>query len=179
MEEIQNSYHLLGKILRTHGVKGDVVVYLDTDAPEQYKSLKLIYVQVEGQFKEFDVTKVNLKGGKDKTATIHLRGIEDMTTAELYLKCDLFIPKTSLPRLTGKKFYFHEIIGFAIHDKQLGNIGEVLRVVELPQHPIAEIIHKEKETLIPLSEYFIQKIDRANKIIQMDLPDGLLEIYQE
>jgi ribosomal 30S subunit maturation factor RimM len=39
-------YFLLGKIHKTHGVKGDFSISLDTDSPSRYKSLKLVYLEV-------------------------------------------------------------------------------------------------------------------------------------
>ena len=106
-------HYFLGTIHRTHGVKGDVIISLDTDSPARYKSLKLIYVEVAGTLKEYDLKKISIKE-KEKSATIHLAGIEDMTTAEQYLKFDLYLPLSDLPKLKGNKFYFHEVIGFEV-----------------------------------------------------------------
>jgi 16S rRNA processing protein RimM len=170
-------HYFLGKILRTHGVMGDLIIYLDTDTPKRYKSIKLIYVDVDGQLKEFDVTKISVKE-KEHLATIHLRGIEDMTTAENYLKSSLYLPLSSLPKLRGKKFYYHEIVGYAVDDIKFGNVGVIKEVLELPQHPVAECVQNEKNILIPLSENFIVKIDRNAQIITTDLPDGLIDVYE-
>ncbi len=170
-------YFLLGKILRPHGVKGDVVVYLDSDSLSRYKKMKLIYVDVEGSLKEFDVSKVISIKEHEHTAVIHLVGVEDINAAEHYLKLDLYQPLTSLPKLRGKKFYFHEIIGFTIIDEKEGDLGEVTNVYELPQHAVGEFIKNEKAVLFPLSEIFISKIDRIEKKIYVTIPEGLIDVY--
>jgi len=170
-------YFLLGKILRPHGVKGDVVIYIDSDSLSRYKKMKLIYVDVEGSLKEFDVSKVISIKELEHTAVIHLVGIDDINTAENYLKLDLYQPLESLPKLRGKKFYFHEIIGFTIIDENEGEVGVLTNVYELPQHPVGEFIRDEKAVLFPLSETFINRIDRAGKKIYVTIPEGLIDVY--
>lgn len=171
-------YFLLGKIHKTHGVKGDFSISLDTDSPSRYKSLKLVYLEVGDTLKEYDVTKINVKE-KERSAIIHLSGIEDMTTAENYLKFDLYLPLSSLPKLRGKKFYFHEIIGMIVNDVNYGELGPITNVYELPHQPVAEFKFKDKLILFPLMEVFIKRIDREEKIFYTELPDGTIEVYDD
>ncbi len=170
-------HYLLGKIIRTHGVKGDFIMTLDTDSPARYSKLKLMYVEVDGILKEYDVTKITVRA-KEKNAIVHFSGIEDMTTAENYLKCDLYQPVSALPRLRGKKFYYHEIIGFQVVDKNLGPLGFITNVFDLPKNTIGEFVFNEKTVLFPLDEIFIEKIDRKEKLFHVNLPDGLLDVYE-
>ena len=169
-------YYLLGKIVRTHGVKGDFIITLDTDSPSRYSKIKLMYVEIDGTLKEYDVTKINVRP-KEENAIVHLSGIEDMTTAENYLKCEVYQPTANLPKLRGKKFYYHEIIGFTVVDKHLGELGPITNVYDLPKNVIAEFTYKEKAALFPLTELFIEKIDRKEKKFHVNLPEGLLDVY--
>ena len=171
-------HYQIGTIHRTHGVRGDIIMSLDTDTPTRYKSLKLIYLNLEGTLKEYDVTKITVRE-KEKSAVIHLNGIEDMTTAENYLKCRLFLPLSQLPKLRGKKFYFHEIIGMIVNDINYGQLGPITNVYELPHQPVAEFKYKDKLILFPLMEVFIKKIDREEKILNTELPDGTVEVYDD
>ena len=169
-------YYLLGKILRTHGVKGDVVVFLDVDVPADYKKMKSVFLELDDTLKEYLVVKVNVSPN-EKTAIIHLAGVEDMNEAELILKQNLYQPLSKLPKLKGNDFYFHEIIGFSVIDSLLGELGVVTDVHDLPQHPVGAMLYKEKEVLFPLSNETLVKIDRDSKKIFVTLPDGLLEVY--
>lgn len=170
-------YFYLGKIVRTHGVKGDVMVLLDTDSPGRYKKLKHVFIETAGRLKEYSISKVSLRES-DLTATIHIGGIEDMNAAELLLKHELYLPLTELPELKGKKYYFHEIIGFEVVTEEDGNIGKLENILDLPQHPVGEIIFNGKPFLFPLQEDFIEEIDRKNKVLKMRFPEGLLDIYR-
>ena len=157
-------------------LSGDVIIFLDVDDPSRYKKMKSVLLEVNDVLKEYVVTKVNVSSG-EKTAIIHLHGVEDMNAAELILKTNLFQPLSMLPKLKGNAFYFHEIIGFAVTDSLLGELGIITNVHDLPQHPVGAMLYKEKEVLFPLSPETLQKIDRENKKIFVTLPDGLLEVY--
>lgn len=169
-------HYLLGTIHRTHGVRGDIIISLDTDSPARYKSLKIVYLEVGGALKEYDVSKISVKE-KEKSATIHLSGIEDMTTAEQYLKLDLYLPLSNLPQLRGNKFYYHEIINMLVIDSVLGEMGPLTNVYELPQQALGEFTYKNKQVLFPIREEFIDKVDRTEMKFHVTLPEGLVDIY--
>ena len=104
----------------------------------------------------------------------NINGDED---ADPLLKCDLFLPLDLLPKLTGNKFYFHEIIGFKAADTSFGEVGVITGVNESTFQPLFEIDRNGQEILIPLIDNFIKNVDRENKIIQLEVPKGLIEIY--
>lgn len=168
-------YYELGSIIRTHGIKGDVVIYLDTDEPGRYKKMKNAWLEINGTLKEYKVSKSSVA---DKTAIIHLDGIDDINVAENYIKHRIFLPLSSLPKLSGKNFYFHEIIGFTVIDKTEGEIGPLTDVFELTQHPVGEADWKGVKVLFPLIKDFIQEIKREEKQLLVDLPEGMLDVYR-
>lgn len=169
-------YFLLGKILRTHGVKGDVVVFIDADDPMRYRKMKKLMIEINDELVQFNADRVSIKEG-EQTAIIHIDGVNDMHAAEQLLKKNLYQPLSMLRKLKGNAFYFHEIMGYKVDDKSLGELGTVSNVHDLPQHPVIAMMYKEKEVLIPLSiECFIE-LDRENRKIFVQLPDGLLDVY--
>ena len=171
-------HFLLGTIVRTHGVRGDVLAVLDTDSPGRYKAMKEVYVESGGVLKHYPVSKVSISAGQH-TATLHLAGVEDMTAAETLLKHKLFLPLSSLPKLRGKKFYFHEVIGFTVVDAQKGALGPITTVYERSDQPVIEFDVNGKSILFPVHDDLIRKIDREEKTFHVELPEGLIEIYLE
>lgn len=163
----------LGTIIRSHGIKGDVVIYISMDDPSHFKKLKTVLINSD-ELKEWEITSIRFKG---KEATLHLKGIDDRNTSDLFLKKKVFINKEDLPDPGEKKFYIHEIIGYMLHDETLGELGKIDDVYEMPAHPVLAITYKEKEALIPASADFILKVDRRKKTIFMNIPDGLLDVY--
>ena len=93
------------------------------------------------------------------------------------LQKKLYLPLSELPERKGNKFYFHEIIGFTVIDKEFGVIGTISKVLEYPNQAVMQIFHDNKEVLIPISDEIITEVKRKNKEIHVTAPDGLLNIY--
>ena len=89
----------------------------------------------------------------------------------------MYLPLKMLPKLTGNKFYFHEVIGFEVEDKRLGFVGEIQSINDSSAQPLFEVLNDGVEILIPMIDHFLVKIDRENKKVIMDLPEGLIEMY--
>jgi 16S rRNA processing protein RimM len=105
---------------------------------------------------------------------------EDMITeedADAIIGNAIYLPIKMLPKLTGNKFYFHEVIGFEIEDKRCGIIGKIVSVNDTTAQPLFEVLNGDVEMLIPMIDHFLVKIDRENKKVWMDLPEGLVEMY--
>jgi len=89
----------------------------------------------------------------------------------------LYLPLKFLPKLSGNKFYYHEIIGFTVMDKQHGNIGVITGVNDSVSQVLFEVKKDDKELLIPVADNIIDKVDRANKILYVTTPEGLVDLY--
>ena len=110
-------------------------------------------------------------------ATVSIEGIDTIEKAEELLKSSVYLPLNSLPPLTGKHFYLHEMPGFTVVDKTYGNIGIIEEVLNFPPQIIFQIKHGKFEILIPAEEKFIVNINRDKRIIEVDAPEGLIDIY--
>ena len=102
-----------------------------------------------------------------------------MEAADALIGKSIYLPLDSLPELTGNKFYFHEVIGFDAVDKNAGRIGTIKAIND--QAPQAFFIiedDKQNEILIPVSDRFIEKVDRENQSIIFETPEGLIDIYK-
>ena len=102
--------------------------------------------------------------------------IDEESATELINK-EIFLPIDELPKLSGKKFYYHEVIGYMIHDITSGEIGLIEYINDQTSQHLFVVNKNGKEILIPINDDFILNLDRKNKIINLKLPDGLLKIY--
>jgi 16S rRNA processing protein RimM len=169
-------YFLLGKIIRTHGYKGGLKAIFDVDQPQEYRELDMLFIDIKGQLIPWIVENIHFENNK---ANLALADIKDMDGAEKMVGHFIYLPDELLPKLTGKKFYFHEVAGFKVHDKHHGDIGVIDRVIDLPNNPLFAITYNNKEILLPVSDKIIRKIDRKNNLIEVDAPVGLIELYLE
>jgi 16S rRNA processing protein RimM len=165
----------LGKIAKKFSFRGEVLAYLDTDEPELYENLESVFVECNKHLVPFFIENASFH----KNDFLRIR-FEDVTTeeeAETLLGNDLYLPLSMLPKLTGNKFYFHEVIGFEVEDQRLGVVGKIQSVNDSTAQPLFEVLHNGVEILIPMIDHFLVKIDRENKKVVMNLPEGLIEMY--
>lgn len=165
----------LGKIGRKHSFKGEVVVKLDTDEPELYKNLESVFVELSDNLVPFFIEKSLLQKGDQ--LRIKFEDINSEEEADAILGASLYLPMEFLPKLTGNKFYFHEIINFEMEDVNVGFLGIITNVNDTSAQPLFEVDAKGTKIFIPMIDKFIKKVDRENKKIIVETPDGLIDLY--
>ena len=110
------------------------------------------------------------------TATYNVVKAKNEDEAKQLINKKVYLPINSLPKLDGKKFYYHEVIGFEVQDINFGKIGVIESVNEQsPQH-LFLVKSKNDKIFIPINDDLINKIDRLEKTIKMNLPDGLINL---
>ena len=165
----------LGRVTKKHSYKGEVVVHLDTDMPEKYQNLESVFLDIQGELVPFFIEESLLTGGQKLRVKF-----EDVDNEEQALKLinhEIYLPIALLPPLEGKQFYYHEVEGFTATDVNHGEIGVIRTVSDESSQPLFIIQNKGKEILIPAIDSFISKIDRTEKIMYLETPDGLLDLF--
>lgn len=165
----------LGKIAKKFSFKGEVLIYLDTDEPSLYENMESVFVELHNQLVPFFIEKSSLH--KNDFLRVQFEDVITEQAADEIMNCEIYLPLSFLPKLEGNKFYFHEVIGYEIEDQRLGIVGKIVSVNDSTAQPLFEVIHEEKEILIPMIDHFIIKVDRSSQKIVMDLPEGLIEMY--
>ena len=165
----------LGKIAKKFSFKGEVLIYLDTDEPELYENMESVFVEFNKNLVPFFIENSSLH--KNDFLRVQFEDVDSDEEADSILNCDVYLPLSMLPKLSGNKFYFHEVIGFEIEDKRLGVFGKIVSINDTTAQPLFEVLNGEVEMLIPMIDHFLVEIDRMNKKVVMDLPEGLVEMY--
>ena len=169
-----NSCYQLGYVIKPHGLNGDVSIFIDADNPQDYGKLESVFIQLDNQLIPFFITKIKLSGNK---AIMSLEESNNIDSASQLKGAGLYLPLTSLPRLDKNQFYFHEIIGFTVQDKNFGEVGIIKSINDSTAQSLFEIDRNGIEILIPMNDEFILKVDRANKTILVETPEGLIDLY--
>jgi 16S rRNA processing protein RimM len=165
----------LGKIAKKFSFKGEVLAFLDTDEPEIYENLESVFVELNKTLVPFFILKSHIH--KSKFLRIKFEDFTSEEDADAIMNCHLYLPLSFLPKLDGTKFYYHEIVGFEVEDIRLGNIGIVQRINDSNAQPLFEILKGNVEILVPLIDDFIISLDRTNKKIILNTPEGLVDLY--
>ena len=164
----------LGRVAKTHGIKGELTIRLDVDDPSQYRNMKFFLLEINKVLTPFFVEKVSCSGDK---FYVTIQDIKTVEAASALTGKEVYLPLEMLPKLSGKQFYYHEVKGFTLIDETHGELGPITDVLEYPTQAILQVFKDKKEILIPILEHVIQKVDRKAKKLYVKAPEGLIEMY--
>ena len=167
----------LGKIVKKYSFKGEILAKLDTDQPDIYENLDAIFLELRNNLVPFFIESSQLH--KSELLRIKFEDVDTEADADAIMKSGLYLPMDLLPKLEGNKFYFHEVLGFTITDKKFGDVGILKSINDSTAQSLFEIDKDGIEILIPMNDEFIIKVDRTNKTILVETPEGLIDLYLE
>lgn len=166
----------LGTIVKSIGKDGTVLLVIDADQPKNYSKLESMFVEVNQTLVPFFISRISINSNGE--ARLLIEGMSNEIDTLPIIGKAVFLPLSALKPLSGKKFYFHEIIGFQAKDEIAGIFGRITDVFETSSQPVIQVLNEDnKEILIPVDDTFIQSIDRQNKVFNFNLPNGLLDLY--
>lgn len=165
----------LGKIAKKYSFKGEVLVYLETDEPELYTELESMFVEINGHLVPFFIEKSSIH--REKFLRTQFEDMDSEEAADTIVGRDVYLPLTMLPKLEGNKFYYHEVVGFDAIDQRLGNFGTISRISDNGVQALFEVQKEDAVILIPLIDEFIIEVNRENKSILFNTPEGLIDLY--
>lgn len=166
--------YLVGKLTKTHGLKGEMAIWLDVDYPEEYEDLESILVEMKGELIPYFVEEIQIRANK---SIIKFEDVDSIEAAQKLINCDLYLPNENLEELDDDQFYYHEIIGFDIIDDTKGKLGVVAAVYTAEAQDLIAMNYQNQEILIPVSDEIVKTIDRERKELYTNLPEGLIEVY--
>ncbi len=158
--------YLVGKIIGTHGIKGELKVKSDTSF-DRFKVGNVLYVE-----KEYPITINSVRNHKGFTlitvnSFTNINDVLDLVNKEIYVNHDH-------KELKDGEYYYEDIIGLDVFDSNNINRGVVNDIIEVPQGLLLEIKGQEKTSLIPYVKEFIKEINLSEKKIVINEIEGLL-----
>ncbi|MEI3790088.1 MULTISPECIES: ribosome maturation factor RimM [unclassified Chryseobacterium] len=166
--------YLLGKITRRHGLAGNVILKLDTDQPELYNKLESIFVEINGLLVPFFIAKS--VWSKNDALNLAFKNSSEALVDQSLGK-NVYLPLATLPKLSGKQFYYHEIIGFDILDENDKECGVIRSVNDQTAQNYFVTNLDGKEVVIPIIKDWILEVNREERFIKMQLPEGLIDVF--
>ena len=165
---------LVGRIARTQGHRGEVIVNPDTDFPEtRFAPGAVLHVLRDGQPSTMTVTAMRMHQGRP---VLRFAGIDTMTAAEGLAGLELRVPGSDLVALPPGTYYEHDLVGSEVVLPDGRSIGRV-RAVEGGGGVSRLVIGSGRgEIQVPLVHAICVEIDIARKRIAIDPPEGLLDV---
>ncbi len=172
----KESCYEIGFVSKPHGLNGAVTITLDVDNPLEYQNLESVFLEVSGRLVPFFITHIQIR---NNSAIVQFEEISDREQFQEIKSAKLFLPLDFLPELPGDEFYYHEVVDFKVIDKSLGELGIITGFNTSGPQPIMVMEFKDKEILIPASKEIVIKPNKTERTMEVNLPEGLLEIYLE
>lgn len=178
MATTEPSLLLVGRIGRSHGVRGEVKVIPDTDDPYRLAEIKRLFIGDDA----LSATPISLRsvrfqqGSKGITPLVAFEGIDARESVDRFRNKLVFAAEEDLPPLDEDEFYIHDLIGCTVDTSDGTRIGTLKNVLELPTHYIY-VVGREglPDALIPAVPAFIEDVDVDNQHIVISPIDGLLD----
>ena len=165
----------VGKLQKSHGLKGEIQASIDLYDPDILAEAKVLFVEVKNAFAPYFVEKIKINGNK---AIILFDEIKDVNQANSLRGLSLYVSTEHFPAIQDdESWQYDDIIGFTIVDTTLGELGVISDVYETTGQDLIAMDYKGKEILIPVVDQIILKVNKKSKSLEVNLPDGLLELY--
>lgn len=165
----------VGKIVGAHGVKGNLKVYSYAESVSFFEPGRLLLVIHTGKIEKHFAIKWAKPHGK--SILLSFKGIEDRNTAKTLVGAELFIERIALPELEEGVYYWVDIIGLSVFTTDDQYIGHVESIMPTGSNDVYIVKNRTKddstEILIPAIESVVLEIDFENKLIRVELPEGL------
>ncbi|AYC29220.1 ribosome maturation factor RimM [Paenisporosarcina cavernae] len=169
------NWYNVGKIVNTHGIRGEVRVISSTDFPEE----RFAVGSKLGLFKKTDKKPLPLiVASHRKHKNFDLLTFEGFSTIEMvegFRDGILKVSENQLEELEDNAFYFHEIIGCKVIDLDGNDIGEVQEILQTGANDVWAIKNSAgKMHYIPYIEDVVKEVNIEEQVIKIDALDGLL-----
>lgn len=166
----------VGRIARSHGNRGQVIVNPDTDFPEErFRPGAELFVARGGAVTPVTITSVRFQQGRP---ILGLAGVESIDAAEELAGLELRIPTERLVALPPGSFYRHHLIGCRVETADGRFVGTVTDVEGTPHASRLVLEGTKGEVLVPLADEICRTIDIAARRIVIEPPGGLIELNE-
>jgi len=168
---------LVGRITRTHGLRGHVVVAAETDfVEERFQPGATFRTLVGGQEETLTLASARVQNGRPIVSFEAYSRIEDV---ERLLGSELRVPEASLQPLEPGVYYEHQLVGCTVETVGGEPVGTVVRVQGGAAGSLLTIEGPRGEVLVPLVQDICVGIDVEARRITIEPPDGLLELNEQ
>ena len=166
----ENEVYKIGRLGKTHGVRGEISFLLDDDVFDRTDADYLI-LDIDGILVPFFIEEYRFKS--DANAIVKFDGIDTQERARELTGCDVFFPR-SLAEGDDGDISWSILVGFDIlEDDSRKIVGKIAAIDDTTINILFELTNGK---LIPASEELIQQIDTKLHQIEINLPEGILEL---
>ena len=162
----------IGNIVGTHGLRGDLKIRLKSGDPDLLLTMKKICLRLPtGEVLSLDISRQILHKGQ---ILLRLQGYDSINLAEPMVGSQVLLAEDLLPQLTDNEYYWGQLEGLQVVDRERGKIGQLQELISTAAHDTYVVKGRLGEILVPAVHQFILEVDLEARMMQVNLPDGLI-----
>ena len=164
----------IAKILNFHGINGELKLGFTKGKEDQIKSLKEIFIPVEGEYKPFTVSSVRFH---KQFAIMKLKEFNNINEILGFKGENVFIPKEVVEKnLKEGEYLIDDLIDSEVFNQNNEKVGVVKGIEENAAGSLLSIATtKHKNCLVPFINQFVTRVDTEKKQIIINEIEGLIE----
>jgi 16S rRNA processing protein RimM len=169
----KDDHYLLGSLLKTTGIKGEIILKFNNDCLEKIQKLESIFIDIDNKLVPFFIEEIRPKSST--TAIVKLEGLDEDEKSIEFIDSEFYVSFEQVKILQIDADEFIDIIGYKIFDQNKKLIGEVIEFIDIPKNPLLNVKTEKREILIPAKDELIIEVDDDLQEIMINIPDGLLD----
>ncbi len=170
----KNEVFPIGKINKPHGINGEMSFTFTTDVFDSENADYFIF-EIEGILVPFYIESYRFR--TDTTALLKLEDVDTEEQAREFNGLEIYLPIVNFQdKVKEEEITMDYFVGFTISDSKDGELGVVTAIDQSTENTLFVIENDSKELLVPANDDFIHEINHEQRVIYMDLPEGLLDL---
>lgn len=172
---MSGNYRNIGRLVAVFGVQGEMVLQHSLGKKTTLKGLKTLFLEEKkDELLPWFVEGTRIKGPEE--VFVKLEGLDTKEAAKRMVRKEVWVREEDFLGIAGKSAPI-SLVGYHLIDGSQ-DLGEILEVIEQPHQVLCRIDLEGKEALIPLHEETLRGVDQKKRVVRVELPDGLLDVYR-
>ena len=162
----------IGLIVKHHGLKGDLKVFLYNEDSETLVSGITFWIKDNNKFVPFNL---EFTKGSKSNFLIKIKDLDNRESCSFLLKKEIYVSRSNFPDISEDEFYINDVIGFVVQNETGEAFGFLKDILMIASREILLVDYQNKEIMIPNVEDFVKLFDFENKIVIINNLEQFIE----
>ena len=165
---------LLGKVMATHGVRGQLRVFLYSGEYASIDGLNTVMLQAPNRVMEtFEVSGTAHHG---KKFLLGLKNLDNVNQVQHLVGRELYVHAEQLPALPEGEYYWRDLVGMQVVTEEGERLGTLTEIIATGSNDVYVVQGSDREYLIPALEDVVREIHLGDRVMKVSPPEGLLDL---
>jgi 16S rRNA processing protein RimM len=172
----RHSHIAIARIVRTRGIRGEVLAELHTDFPSRFSLLNRVWLEFpDGNLRCFDVEHCWAHKGRQ---VLKFARIDSIAEAEILVGTWVVIEADQTVPIPHGTYWDYDLVGCTVRDKEGRSLGLVREVMHIVGNAQLVVQGQRGEFFVPVVAAICTEVSIPRKEIVVDLPEGLLDLNE-